>query len=64
MMAWGNGIVGYALRRLVCRCGTGCAVAHRMVFIHEGSLIEEGSPAELVAGAKNPRTRRVLEAVL
>jgi ABC-type polar amino acid transport system ATPase subunit len=39
-------------------------VAHRMVFIHEGRLIEEGPPAELVTGAKDPRTRRFLEAVL
>jgi ABC-type polar amino acid transport system ATPase subunit len=39
-------------------------VANRMAFMHEGSLIEEGPPAELVAGAKDPRTRRFLEAVL
>jgi ABC-type polar amino acid transport system ATPase subunit len=39
-------------------------VAHRMVFLHEGSVIEEGPPAELVAGARDPRTRRFLEAVL
>ena len=39
-------------------------VAHRMVFMHEGSLIEEGPPAELISGAKDPRTRRFLEAVL
>ena len=39
-------------------------VAHRMVFLHEGSLIEEGPPAEMVTGAKDPRTRRFLEALL
>jgi ABC-type polar amino acid transport system ATPase subunit len=39
-------------------------VAHRMVFMHEGRLIEEGPPAELISGAKDPRTRRFLEAVL
>jgi ABC-type polar amino acid transport system ATPase subunit len=39
-------------------------VAHRMVFMHEGSQIEEGPPAYLVARAKDPRTRRFLEAVL
>jgi ABC-type polar amino acid transport system ATPase subunit len=39
-------------------------VAHRMVFMHEGSLIEEGPPAELVSSARDPRTRRFLEAVL
>jgi hypothetical protein len=35
-----------------------------MVFMHEGRLIEEGPPDELVAGARDPRTRRYLEAVL
>ena len=39
-------------------------VAHRMVFLHEGRVIEEGPPAELVTGAKDPRTRRFLEAFL
>ncbi len=39
-------------------------VANRMAFMHEGALIEEGPPAELVGGAKDPRTRRFLEAVL
>jgi ABC-type polar amino acid transport system ATPase subunit len=39
-------------------------VANRMAFMHEGALIEEGSPAELIGGAKDPRTRRFLEAVL
>ena len=37
-------------------------VADRMAFMHDGSLIEEGSPAALVGGAKDPRTRRFLEA--
>ena len=39
-------------------------VADRMTFMHEGNLIEEGPPAELVGGARDPRTRRFLEAVL
>ncbi len=39
-------------------------VANRMAFMHEGNLIEEGPPAEIVGGAKDPRTRRFLEAVL
>jgi ABC-type polar amino acid transport system ATPase subunit len=39
-------------------------VAHRMAFMHEGDLVEEGPTAELVGGAKDPRTRRFLEAVL
>ena len=39
-------------------------VANRMVFMHEGSLIEEGAPRELISGARDARTRRFLEAVL
>jgi ABC-type polar amino acid transport system ATPase subunit len=39
-------------------------VAHRMVFMSEGELVEEGAPAELLSGARDPRTRRFLEAVL
>jgi polar amino acid transport system ATP-binding protein len=39
-------------------------VAHRMVFMHEGKLIEEGRPADLIKGARDERTRRFLEAVL
>jgi polar amino acid transport system ATP-binding protein len=39
-------------------------VADRMVFMHEGSLIEEGAPSELIKGARDQRTRRFLEAVL
>jgi ABC-type polar amino acid transport system ATPase subunit len=39
-------------------------VAHRMAFMHEGAIVEEGPPAELVGGAKDPRTRRFMEAVL
>ncbi|HEX5849646.1 MAG TPA: amino acid ABC transporter ATP-binding protein [Rubrobacter sp.] len=39
-------------------------VADRMAFMHEGSLIEEGPPSELISGARDPRTRRFLEAVL
>src|SRR5215204_456451 len=42
-------------------------VADRMAFMHEGNLIEEGEegpPSELVGGAKDPRTRCFLEAVL
>ena len=39
-------------------------VANRMVFMHEGELIEEGPPADIITGARDPRTRRFLEAVL
>ncbi len=39
-------------------------VADRMAFMHEGSIIEEGPPAQIVDSTKDPRTRRFLEAVL
>jgi polar amino acid transport system ATP-binding protein len=39
-------------------------VADRMVFMHEGDLIEEGPPSELIKGARDQRTRRFLEAIL
>ena len=38
--------------------------AHRMVFMSDGELVEEGPPAQLIGGARDPRTRRFLEAVL
>jgi ABC-type polar amino acid transport system ATPase subunit len=39
-------------------------VANRMVFMYEGELIEEGRPTDLLTKARDPRTRRFLEAVL
>jgi ABC-type polar amino acid transport system ATPase subunit len=39
-------------------------VADRMIFLHEGEIIEEGEPAELLSGAADSRTRTFLEAVL
>jgi ABC-type polar amino acid transport system ATPase subunit len=39
-------------------------VASRMVFVHEGEIIEQGTPAEMIASPKRPETRRFLEAVL
>jgi ABC-type polar amino acid transport system ATPase subunit len=39
-------------------------VASRMCFFHEGRIIEEGAPGDLIKGARDERTRRVLEAVL
>jgi ABC-type polar amino acid transport system ATPase subunit len=39
-------------------------VASRMAFIHEGEIIEEGPPEQLLTAAKRPETRRFLEAVL
>jgi polar amino acid transport system ATP-binding protein len=39
-------------------------VANRMVFIHEGRLIEEGPPSQIISAPSDERTRRFLEAVL
>jgi ABC-type polar amino acid transport system ATPase subunit len=39
-------------------------VATRMCFFHEGIILEEGTPAEMFAGAQQPETRRFLEAVI
>lgn len=39
-------------------------VASRMVFVHEGQIIEEGPPSEVLSDPQRPETRRFLEAVL
>jgi len=39
-------------------------VAHRMVFFHEGMILEQGSPGEMCEHPKFPETRKFLEAVL
>ena len=39
-------------------------VAHRVLFMDEGRLVEEGSPAELFDNPKEERTRRFLSNVL
>ena len=39
-------------------------VASRMMFFHEGVILEEGTPTELFDHTRNPETRRFLDAVL
>ena len=39
-------------------------VAVRMVFVHEGLIIEQGPPAEILANPRRPETRAFLDAVL
>jgi ABC-type polar amino acid transport system ATPase subunit len=39
-------------------------VASRMAFMHEGQIIEEGPPNQVIGDPKRPETRRFLEAVL
>jgi ABC-type polar amino acid transport system ATPase subunit len=39
-------------------------VANRMMFFHEGVLLEEGTPTEIFDHTKYPETRKFLDAVL
>jgi polar amino acid transport system ATP-binding protein len=39
-------------------------VADRMAFFHEGRILEEGPPSELIASPRYAETRAFLEAVL
>lgn len=39
-------------------------VASRMAFFHEGLIIEQGPPAQMIGNPQQPETRRFLEAVL
>jgi polar amino acid transport system ATP-binding protein len=39
-------------------------VASRMAFFHEGEIIEEGPPAQIIGAPKRIETRRFLDAVL
>jgi polar amino acid transport system ATP-binding protein len=39
-------------------------VADRMVFFHEGVILEEGTPAELFTATRQPETRKFLDAIL
>jgi polar amino acid transport system ATP-binding protein len=39
-------------------------VADRMLFFHEGVILEEGTPTEMFGATKSPETRKFLDAVL
>ncbi|CAA9338414.1 MAG: ABC transporter, ATP-binding protein (cluster 3, basic aa/glutamine/opines) [uncultured Nocardioidaceae bacterium] len=39
-------------------------VADRMVFFHEGVILEQGSPEDLFTATKQPETRKLLDAIL
>ena len=39
-------------------------VSHRMVFLHEGEIVEQGPPSQMIGHPQDPRTQRFLEAVL
>ncbi|HSJ50902.1 MAG TPA: amino acid ABC transporter ATP-binding protein [Actinomycetota bacterium] len=39
-------------------------VAHRVAFFHEGIILEEGTPAEVLSNPRSPETKRFIDAVL
>jgi polar amino acid transport system ATP-binding protein len=39
-------------------------VANRMAFIHEGVILEEGPPSEILVNPRHPETKRFIDAVL
>ena len=39
-------------------------VAHRMIFMDEGQIVEEGAPADFFAHPKHERTRKFLSQIL
>jgi polar amino acid transport system ATP-binding protein len=39
-------------------------VATTMAFVHEGNIVEKGSPASVIANPQHAQTKRFLEAVL
>jgi ABC-type polar amino acid transport system ATPase subunit len=39
-------------------------VASQMAFMHEGQIIEQGAPAQVLTNPQRPETSRFLEAVL
>lgn len=40
------------------------AVADRICFLHEGKILEEGSPSQLLDSPKHPRTQEFLKSVI
>ena len=39
-------------------------VSHRMLFLHEGEVVEGGTPDRVLSDRDDPRTREFLSAVL
>ena len=39
-------------------------VAHRVIFMCDGKIAEEGTPEEIFTAPKNPRTKQVLDSIL
>jgi polar amino acid transport system ATP-binding protein len=39
-------------------------VANRMAFFHEGAILEEGHPSQILRSPRKPETKRFIDAVL
>jgi ABC-type polar amino acid transport system ATPase subunit len=39
-------------------------VANTLVFVHEGNIVEQGTPTSVISNPQHPQTRRFLDAVL
>jgi len=39
-------------------------VANRVAFFHEGLILEEGSPEDILVNPRSPETKRFIDAVL
>jgi len=56
--------IGMTMLVVTHEMGFAREVASRMVFCHEGEIIEQGSPAEVIGDPQRVETRRFLDAVL
>ncbi|SOY67015.1 hypothetical protein [Cupriavidus taiwanensis] len=59
----GGGLVGSAVAYGLCQLGDPthllcCLVAYNVVFMHEGKVCEQGTPAELFDAPKTPPLHR------
>ena len=59
--AWAGGV---GMAQPCALLGFARQVAHRVLFMDEGRLVEEGTPAELFDTPREERTRRFLSNVL
>jgi polar amino acid transport system ATP-binding protein len=56
--------IGITMLVVTHEMGFAREVASRMVFVHEGSIIEQGPPAQVLGDPKRPETQAFLKAVL
>jgi ABC-type polar amino acid transport system ATPase subunit len=56
--------IGITMLVVTHEMGFAREVASRMVFVHEGSIIEQGPPGQILNDPQRPETRAFLEAVL